>query len=219
MACAVQRGFTLVELMVALFITAILFAMGYGAINQVSGQYSSLEAQQARLLAVQTAMRTLAQDFEQATARPVRQPVGNQWQAAFESQAAVAGLRKIPALVTLTRGGWANPAGVQRPALQRVSYFVREQRPEPGTLAGARHDAGERARAPRTADRRQVDRSLRYMDAPGHWIDRWPALDSISDQSMPNQPERSHRTRPLAVEVTLELEDWGKIMRIFEVPQ
>ena len=27
-------------------------------------------------------------------------------------------------IVALTRGGWSNPAGLQRPGLQRVAYFL-----------------------------------------------------------------------------------------------
>lgn len=214
---AMQRGFTLVELMVALFITAILFAMGYGAINQVLGNTAALEAQQARLLAVQTTMRTFAQDFEQATARPVRQPVGTEWEAAFESASQSQG-QKVPALVTLTRGSWANPAGVQRPALQRVSYsfennvLTREHWPVLDTTL-----ASEPIRRELLTGVKSI--AFRYMDAPGHWTDRWPGPSTQAGQSMSNQPERSQLKRPLAVEMTLELEDWGEIVRLFEIPQ
>ena len=69
--------------MVALFITAILFAMGYGAINQALTHRGAIEEQQARLLAVQTTMRVLAQDFGQLAARPVRDPIGDTWQPAL----------------------------------------------------------------------------------------------------------------------------------------
>ena len=31
-------------------------------------------------------------------------------------------------------------------------------------------------------------------------------------------PSINLRSRPIAVEVTIELEDWGKIVRVFEVP-
>lgn len=215
MACA-QRAFTLVELMVALFITAILFAMGYGAVNQVLGNTASLEAQQARLLEVQKAVRTFAQDFGQATARPVRDPIGTEWQAAFQSQAQ-SQAQKIPALVTLTRMGWANPAGVQRPALQRVSYLFennvlsREYWPVLDTTLASvpvRQDILTRVRSV----------SLRFLEAPGRWVNRWPGPGGNPEPS-PNQPEMSQRTRPLAVEVTLELEDWGQIIRLFEIPQ
>ena len=39
-----QRGFTLIELLVALFIAAIMFAMGYGAINQALKNHDTLRS-------------------------------------------------------------------------------------------------------------------------------------------------------------------------------
>src|SRR5829696_8463909 len=116
------RGFTLVELLIALFITAIMFAMGYGAVNQTLAHRSELEEQQARLLAVQTTIRLFAQDFGQIVARPVREPVGTGWQPAVLSTANANSTAGGQVLVSFTRGGWASPAGIQRPALQRVTY-------------------------------------------------------------------------------------------------
>src|SRR5215213_4131514 len=115
------RGFTLVELLIALFITAIMFAMGYGAVNQTVNNSGALEEQQARLLEVQTAMRVLTQDLQQIAARPVREPIGSNWQAALVADEPT-NSPSMP-LLSFTRTGWANPAGLQRPALQRVSYF------------------------------------------------------------------------------------------------
>ena len=76
---AAQCGFTLIELMVAVFITAILLSMGYGAVNQALASHEALNTRQERLLAVQTAMRLLSQDFTQLAPRPVRQPIGDGW--------------------------------------------------------------------------------------------------------------------------------------------
>ena len=66
-----NRGFTLLELLVAMFIAAIMFAIGYGAINQAVNNHSAVADQQARLLELQTAMRVLEQDFVQLEPRPV----------------------------------------------------------------------------------------------------------------------------------------------------
>ena len=70
------RGFTLIELMVALFITAIIFLLGYGAINQALNNHDALKTRQDRLTAVETTMRVLVQDFSQLAPRPVRDILG-----------------------------------------------------------------------------------------------------------------------------------------------
>jgi len=51
---------------------------------------------------------------------------------------------------------------------------------------------------------------LRFMDAARAWHDEWPPLGGTAGPD-------SARQRPIAVEITLELEDWGLIMRLVEV--
>ena len=75
---AAGRGFTLLELLVALFIAAVMFAMGYGAISQAATSRDSLQQQQTHLLELQTAVRVLEQDFVQLAPRPVRQAIGDE---------------------------------------------------------------------------------------------------------------------------------------------
>lgn len=199
------RGFTLIELMVALFITAIVFAMGYGAINQALTNRQALEEKQERLLSVQTTMRVLAQDFGQLASRPIRDPTGDSWQPVLRS-----GQTPQPYL-TFTRGGWANPAGVQRPTLQRVSYvlekniFRREHTPVLDALLSSQLVKRELLTQVKSV-------TFRYMDVQRQWRDRWPP------NAVPGDPNANLRSRPIAVEVTLELEDWGKLRRVFEVP-
>ena len=72
-----SRGFTLSELMVALFIAAVMFAMGYSAINQALQSCGSIRRHQESLLQLETAMRVMEQDFVQPAPRPVRTPDGN----------------------------------------------------------------------------------------------------------------------------------------------
>ncbi|TLY72867.1 MAG: prepilin-type N-terminal cleavage/methylation domain-containing protein, partial [Gammaproteobacteria bacterium] len=42
-----QAGFTLIEVLVAVFITVVMFALGYKTITQASNGRESLKAQQA----------------------------------------------------------------------------------------------------------------------------------------------------------------------------
>jgi general secretion pathway protein J len=201
-----SAGFTLVELLVALFVTAIIFAMGYGAINEALANREVVKAQQERLTAVQTAVRVLTQDFTQVAPRPVREPIGDGWQPAI-----IALDEDAERLVVFTRAGWANPAGVQRPALQRVAYEFKDN-----TLARLHWPVLDTPSTDQTVRRdllKQV-RSVkfRFMDSGRQWHENWPAQRNNST------PQMAFRQRPIAVEVTLELEDWGEVVRIIEVP-
>jgi general secretion pathway protein J len=202
------RGFTLIELMVALFIAALMFAMGYGALSQGLKNHDTLKDQQARLLALQNTVRVLEQDFVQLTPRPVRQAVGDE-----PSQPALqAGTPGTQPIVALTRGGWANPAGLQRPGLQRVDYLL-----EDGTLKREYWNVLDPTLASTTVKRDLLTHvksfSLRYMDVNRVWQQQWPppTVAGVIAQ------ETSLRLRPIAVEITLDTEDWGTIVRVFEI--
>src|SRR6185437_16360633 len=78
-------GFTLIELLVALFIAALMFAMGYGAINQALQNRGSITRHEQNLVQLETAMRVMEQDFVQLVPRPVRQPVGGGWIPALQA--------------------------------------------------------------------------------------------------------------------------------------
>jgi general secretion pathway protein J len=201
-----SAGFTLVELMVGLFITAIIFAMGYGAINQALNDRDAMKSRQERLNKVQRAVRILVQDFSQAAPRPIREPVGDGWQPAFRAQ------QQNQELVAFTRAGWQNPAGIQRPSLQRVSYTLDATT---GTLRRLHWPVLDSPLSNEPIRRDVLDKvksvTFRYMDDARQWRDVWPP------QIDPSRPDKSLRVRPVAVEVTLELEDWGRIVRIIEV--
>lgn len=204
------RGFTLLELLVALFIAALIFAMGYGAIQQGLNSHETLKAQQAHLLELQTAVRLLEQDFAQLAPRPVRQAVGSE-PAQPALQGGVPGTQPI---VALTRDGWANPAGLQRPGLQRVAYFL-----ENGTLRREYWNVLDPTLASTTARRDLLTHvktfSLRYLDVNRQWQEQWPP--ATSTVMIGSSLELMLRERPLAVEITLDTEDWGKIVRIIEI--
>lgn len=202
-----QRGFTLIELMVAVFITAILFAIGYGAVNQAVKNREALEQQQDRLIAIQTAMRTIAQDVNQMAMRPIRDPTGNDLLPVITATAS-----DQKRLVEFTRGGWANPAGVQRPALQRVVYLFEENTlrrqywPVLDPLLSTDPIKKDLCTGVKSV-------KFRYMDVSRTWRDTWPPASSVANAAQLNK-----RLRPVAVEVTIELNDWGKVVRVLEVP-
>jgi general secretion pathway protein J len=198
-----HRGFTIIELMVAMLITAIVFALGYGTLNQALGNREIITARAERLQAVQATIRGLVQDFSQLAPRPVRDPLG---------EGHLPALLGAPAQATLTRGGWMNPAGVQRPTLQRVRYVL-----EDGKLYREQWAVLDATLLPPPMRRQLLDGvrafSLRYKNDGRTWQTDWPPAASSGTRT-----ERDLRWRPIAVEVTLELEDWGTIVRLIEVP-
>lgn len=227
-----QRGFTLIELIVALFITAIIFAVGYGGINQALRNHEQVKEHQGRISEMQTAVRVMVQDFSELSARPIRDQLGQNWIACITTNpnttSSTSGASAsssapsdtddedddadnttddgVPDLVAFTRAGWANPAGIQRPTLERVSYRFAN-----GTLRRMHWMVldGTEASVPVRRDLLTHVKSVsfRYMNDSHEWVTQWPATG-----------DTRLRTRPFAVEITLELEDFGHIVRVVEVP-
>ncbi len=202
-----ERGFTLLELLVALFIAAVMFAMGYGAIRQALNGRDAIREQQTKLLEIQTTMRVLEQDFVQLTPRPVRAPTGYTWMPALQATAST------QPVVALTRAGWTNPNGLQRPGLQRVAYYF-----ENGTLRREYWTVLDPTQTSTTVKRDVMTHlkavSFRFMDQAKQWQEQWPVA-SATQGSL--QQEMVLQGRPIAVEITLDTEDWGKLVRILEI--
>ena len=207
-----QRGFTLIEVMIAMFVAAVMLAIGYSAINQAAKERGNLEEKQARITEIQRGMRVVAQDFAQMIARTSRGVEGG-----GNIEPAVIATAKDNTLITFTRAGWSNPAGVQRPAEQRVRYryidesLVREYWLSVDT--GLNTEPLQRVLITKV---KSVE--LRFLDpASRNWRSDWPAT-TASGPVNPDNIDQLLRTRPLAIEVTLVLEDWGRVQRLFEIP-
>jgi general secretion pathway protein J len=117
-------------------------------------------------------------------------------------------------MVALTRAGWANPAGLQRPGLQRVAYFL-----ENGTLRREFWSVLDPTLASTTTRRDLLTHvkavTIRYLDVNHQWQEQWPP--ATNTVLIGSTQELGLRQRPLAVEITLDTEDWGKVVRIVEV--
>jgi len=224
-------GFTLIEIMVAVAIAFLMATMGYGVIRQAITTRAALREKQARLLELETTVRVLEQDFVQLTPRPVRQPIGDEpaqpslqgsaggTQASGSvsslgggSSASSSSSSGTPPLVALTRAGWANPNGLQRPAEQRVAYFF-----ENGTLRREYWYVLDPTLSSTTAKRDLLTKvksvTIEYMDLTHAWQPQWPPPTVAGALAL----ESNLRLRPIAVRVTIDTEDFGKIVRIFEV--
>ena len=195
-------GFTLLELLVAMAIFAILGTLALTGYTELQKQSEYAEQRLARTREVQRAVQLISQDLGQIEPRPVRQPLGEGWLPAL-----VAG-DSAESKIEFTKAGWSNTAGLERPTLQRVAYRVDQDglwRDHWPVLD--RTLAQEPVRQKLLGSVRDV--RFRFMNSSREWVERWPTIDGTTDAAA--------RQRPAAVEVTLDLEDWGEIRRVVEV--
>ena len=128
-----QAGLTLVEMLVALGIFAMVGTASVAVVGIALSGQAQLTAQTDALGAIERTRSLLRADLAQAVDRPVREgPVGQE-----RDVPAMAGGDAVPSapgeealgtlLLTLTRGGWDNPGDARpRAELQRVEYRVRD---------------------------------------------------------------------------------------------
>ena len=72
-----QRGFTLVEILVALLILGIMSALGYGAYRAARISAERTEESLKRSREIEFGMRMMMQDFAEMVPRPVRDVLGD----------------------------------------------------------------------------------------------------------------------------------------------
>ena len=70
------RGFTLIEILVALLILGIMTALGYGTYRAARVSAEQSEQAMKRSREIEFGMRILVMDFAQMVPRPVRDPLG-----------------------------------------------------------------------------------------------------------------------------------------------
>jgi general secretion pathway protein J len=199
-ARAGQHGFTLIEILVATVILAIMGVMAYRGIAEARVAVVNAEGHLDRLRNVQRTLQIVVTDFRTLTRRPAREPIGDGYRAT---------LLRDPnaiALVELSRAGWPNGAGLPRGTSQRVIYRLEE-----GKLIREHWNAMDATLATPPVKRELIDRvqrvDIRYLTNGREWVAEWPQFGNIQEFNQ----------RPLAVEITLVLEDYGEIRRLVEV--
>ena len=198
------RGFTLVELMIAMAVVAVIGVIALTGLSTVLRQQAIAEDRAQRWRDIQFAMHVVARDLAQAHPRAARDESGETWRPSF-----LVGAGEQFA-IELSRGGWANPAGLPRGHVLRVAYDWEDSA---GTLVRFHWPAVDRTLTTppvRTELLTRVDDvQVRMLDRNGQWHLEWPPLDLPAPESLV--------TPPRLVEFSLYLEDFGHLWRTVEV--
>ncbi|WP_070968243.1 type II secretion system minor pseudopilin GspJ [Vibrio sonorensis] len=199
-----QQGFSLIEVLIAIAIFASLSLGAYQVVNQVQRSNELSADRSERIKGLQRAFVYLDNDFRQMAVRqyrtngeePTKQLV--QWKENLLDSDSYG--------LMFVRTGWQNPAQqFPRGEVTKVGYRMRDNVLErvwwryPDTTV-----AQEPIVFPLVD--KVTDFSMRFNDG-NQWTEKWGE----------DNPEHENRL-PKAVELRLELEDYGVIERVYLVP-
>ena len=194
-----QRGFTLVEVLVALTIFALMSMLAYRGLTSVLETRAHLADDNRRWRDIALTLAQLEQDMSQAVNRPVRDNGGQTQPALLGNPQA----RADESQLSVSRMGSSWQTGVAAD-VQRHAYRLNN-----GTLEQLVWPVLDQAplNAPQVHPllQRVARFELRYLDAAGNWQPRWP-LPGVAT------------ALPAALEVVLELEGGTTVTRVFALP-
>ena len=171
-----ETGFTLVEMLVALTIFALLAAAGVGLLRSSVDTQNAVAGRLTELGGMGRLHALLSSDAAQAVDRPTRAPDGVR--PAFVGTADG---------MTFVRGGWTNVDDAPRSELQRVRWSMDQQ--SLVRTAFASLDGADEPAAAAPIVRRIQSARFRYRALDGSWSDQF-----VSSEQAP---------LPAAAEVTL----------------
>ena len=166
-----ERGFTMVEMLVALAIFSMISVAGVALLQSAASSQLVVKERLSDLSESARAIAVMESDLAQAVARPVRTNATTTAPAFTARGLGVAGQ-----LFALTRAGQANLDDAPKPELQHVAYAV-----ENGALkrlGWSMLDGGKPQ--PTILLKDVVSVTARFRDAEGNWRSDWDAEDPLA---------------------------------------
>ena len=155
-----ERGFTLVEMLVALSIFAVIAAMGVGLLRSSVDTQNAVQARLQGMSGINRARAVMANDLAQAVQRPTRGQAGEPVPAFVGS----------PTGFAFVHAGAGSLDGSPRPNVERVGYALTGgewRRAIQRMLDGTALSDGDRLIGDVTAA------AVRYRDGQGNWSESW----------------------------------------------
>ncbi len=189
-------GFTLIEVLVAVVIFALMSAAAYAAVDTLLRARENLHARAENLRRMQTSVGRLERDLRQAIDRGIREGYGDRADM----------LRGDGVSIELTRAGLANPLGVTRSRLERVQWALADQQLNRITFAVLDRAIDSQPLITPMLD--SVSRlEFRYLDG-NQWSNQWPR---------PNAREGVAADLPRAIAIVITTRQYGELRRVVEL--
>lgn len=194
-----QRGFTLIEMMIAIAIFAIL---SLGAYQVLQGVLRSDEISTERgnaLKQLQRAMVIVERDFQQMNARNNR---SDDELTAMPLQAGKFMFDSDDDGIAFVRSGWRNPLSqLPRSSLQRVMYRIKDAHLERLSYVYLDPTAGEEPKTQLILE--NVESLMFEFYHENKWTETWTNKNALPD----------------GVKMTLTLKRFGEVQRLFLLPK
>ena len=113
-----ERGFTLIEVLVALLVFSIIGVISSQLMSQTIRSNEILDEHGTRLAEIHRGMQVIQRDVMQMINRPIRDEYGD------TDQFLMIG---ADGAIEFTRLGWRNPLGLPRSEVQRVGYRLNDE--------------------------------------------------------------------------------------------
>lgn len=200
-------GFTLLELLVAMAVFAVLSAIAYGGLKTMVTARDHISRQEEQFIALQAFMTFLGRDLLQVADRPIR----DEWEGSLPAM--IGRNEYAENYLEFTCNGRLNPGRLDRSSLQRVAYRLQD-----GQLRRLNWRVLDRPGDTEPFEQIVLENVKHFelaflagYTASGEqeWVESWP-LEEISIGDQP--PERN---LPYAVKISLETAGFDRIERIF----
>nr|VFK21594.1 MAG: general secretion pathway protein J [Candidatus Kentron sp. LFY] len=212
--CRKPAGMTLIELLIALAVFAVISTITYGAIRTATETQQRIQARSMRFGALQKTMAVIDRDVSQIVNRPIRDEYG-------EPLPALQASKDDFHLMEFTRTGWQTLVGANRTPLRRIAYALDDGRllRLVWSVLDRAEDSSPRSSVLLTG----VDTvDIRYLDADDQWLSAWP-LQWTETKAGPGtshgiSPGTSSGGLPRAVEIGVDVAGIGRITRLLTLP-
>lgn len=221
-----QQGFTLLEMVIAIALSALVAALAYQSFDGASRNADRTREVLSSINKLDKAWQLIGQDMRNIV--PLNPAIPSP-QLKFEAASLkTTGKDSFQVIMIFARRGWVNPLGRLRSDLQQVNYRIAEgklwrdylpERNMPLESVDFERDSLHQllldnvvdvqlrflSDARIKADGKSVLEGSEYSKS---WDTIWPPVNGAGASAM-----------PLALEITIDIEGAGRSVRLFELPQ